>query len=88
VPGSSNQDVQHLVAGAELLLDAPGEFGPALTKRFELEVRGSPATQRLSVVIPAIKGVQQSAREQIAPRSRTIPRKLICLPLSSGQRSR
>jgi hypothetical protein len=77
-----------LVAGAELPLDALGEFGPTLTKRFELEVRGSSATQRLSLVIPAIKGVQQCAWEQIAPRSGTIPRRLKRRPLSSGERSR
>jgi hypothetical protein len=60
-PGSSSDDVQHFVAGAKLLLDVFGEFGPALTKGLELEARGSLATQDLPFGIPAIKRVYQSA---------------------------
>jgi hypothetical protein len=38
-------------------LDVLGEFGPALPKGFELEARGSLATQDLPFGIPAIKRV-------------------------------
>ena len=60
-PGSSSDDVEHFVAGAKLLLDVLGEFGPALTKGFELKARGSLATQDLPFGIPAIERVYQSA---------------------------
>jgi hypothetical protein len=56
-PGSVGEDVQHLIVGAELLLDALGEFGPGLTKGSEHEVGRSSATQHLAVVIPVIKRV-------------------------------